>query len=192
MALPEKFMTPEDYLKFERAREDRHEYFDGEVVALNGSTYSHSLIVGNTGANLHGQLRYSNFEIFMVAVRVKTPSGLYCYPDVVVASDDASLEDSENDTLLDAVVVIEVLSPSTEGYDHGRKFQHYRTIKSLQEYVLIAQDSVRVERYVRQPNEEWVFSETADINATLELTSIQCQLALADVYEKVAFDDQQA
>jgi Uma2 family endonuclease len=126
-------------------------------------------------------------------MRVKTRSiVLYTYPDISVVCGEPQFEDEVLDTLLNPVVIIGVLSPSTERYDRGKKFQHYRTLGSLQEYVLIAQDSYRIERYLRQPNDEWLFSDITEMDSTLELTSIQSQLVLADVYEKVTFEDEEA
>ncbi len=113
---------------------------------------------------------------------------LYTYPDISVVCDPPEWTDSHHDTLLNPVLIIEVLSPSTESYDRGKKFQHYRTLDSLQEYVLISQDSPRIERYLRQPNHEWLFSDAAGLEASIELSSIQCRLALADVYAKVSFE----
>jgi Uma2 family endonuclease len=186
-------MTPEAYLEFERASEMKHEYFGGEVFAMTGASRNHNRIVANMLASLHGQLRKRPCEVYPSDMRVKTRSTiLYTYPDISIVCGEPQFEDEVLDTLLNPTVIIEVLSPSTERYDRGRKFQHYRTLLSLQEYVLIAQDSYRIERYLRQPNDEWLFSDFTAINSTLELTSIQCQLALADVYEKVTFEDEQA
>jgi Uma2 family endonuclease len=101
------------------------------------------------------------------------------------------LEDDYGDSLLNPTVIIEVLSPSTESYDRGKKFQHYRTLDTLQEYVLIAQDAPRIEFYTRQPNDTWLLSDASQLDAVIELTSVQCSLALADVYEKVEFTEEQ-
>jgi Uma2 family endonuclease len=192
MALPEKFMTPEAYLEFERASEIKHEYFGGEVFAMTGASRNHNRIVISTLASLHGQLRKRPCEVFPSDMRVKTRSSiLYTYPDISVVCGTPQFEDAVLDTLLNPIVIIEVLSPSTERYDRGRKFQHYRTLPSLQEYVLIAQDSYRIEHFARQPNDEWLFSDATELNASVELPSIQCQLALVDVYENVTFEDQE-
>lgn len=192
MALPEKFMTPEAYLEFERASEIKHEYFGGEVFAMTGASANHNTIVANVVASLHGQLRKRPCRVYPSDMRVKTRSSiLYTYPDISVVCGAPQFEDAALDTLLNPIVIIEVLSPSTERYDRGRKFQHYRTLPSLQEYVLIAQDSYRIEHFARQPNDEWLFSDATELNASVELPSIQCQLALADVYENVTFEDQE-
>ncbi len=191
MALPENRMTPEAYLKFERASEVKHEYFGGEVFAMTGASRNHNRIVVNVTASLHGQLRRGPCELFPSDMRVKIRSSiLYTYPDISVVCGEPQFEDTGLDTLLNPTLIIEVLSPSTELYDRVRKFQHYRTIESLQEYVLIAQDHPRIERYLRQSNDEWLLSDTTDLNSVLDLMAIQCRLALAEVYEKVTFEDQ--
>ena len=122
-------------------------------------------------------------------MRVKVrPTGLYTYPDIAVACEEILLDDAHNDTLLNPIVLIEVLSPSTEAYDRGEKFAHYRRLESLQEYVLIAQDKARIEHFARQ-GEQWVLSEISDLTGTLHLPSIGCHLPLNDIYEKVELVD---
>ncbi len=122
-------------------------------------------------------------------MRVKIQhKSLYTYPDVVVVCGQAEFEDEDRDTLLNPMVIVEVLSPSTERYDRGKKFQNYRMIDSLAEYVLVAQDAYRIEHYIRQPDQQWLLSEAASLNDIIALPSIQCTLALADVYEKVLMD----
>jgi Uma2 family endonuclease len=125
-------------------------------------------------------------------MRVKVQaSRLYTYPDISVACGEPQFADDEFDTLLNPTVIIEVLSPTTESYDRGKKFQHYRRLPSLQEYVLISQESPHIERFLRQPNEEWVLTDADGLEASVELSSIDCVLALADVYRKVNFNDEE-
>ena len=189
MALPEDVMTPEAYLAFERASAEKHEYYDGEVYAMTGASATHNLIVGNVVASLHAQLRQRPCLVYPSDMRVKTLSTiLYTYPDVSVVCGEPQFEDAAADTLLNPAVIVEVLSPSTERYDRGKKFQHYRTLVSLQEYVLIAQDGPRIERFTRQADDTWLLADAAEMGAALALESIQCNLALADVYEKVTFE----
>ncbi len=189
MALPENFMTPEAYLKFERASETKHEYFGGEVFAMSGASSNHSTISGNAFAALHLQLRSQSCRVYQNDMRVRTPSMLYTYPDISVVCGEPRFDDKAFDTLINPTLIIEVLSPSTERYDRGRKFQHYRTIETLQEYVLIAQDNPRIERYLRQPNDEWLLTDIQGLDAVLELPSIQCRLVFADTYELIRFED---
>jgi Uma2 family endonuclease len=179
-------ITPAEYLALERAAETKSEYFNGEMFAMAGASYAHNLITGNVITALHAQLRGRDCTVSASDLRVKVPAtGLYTYPDVVVVCDTPRLEDEHMDTLLNPKVIIEVLSESTADYDRGRKFEHYRTIDSFVEYVLIAQDKAHVEHFLRQSPTQWLFSETNRIEDTIALTSIDCQLSLADVYAKV-------
>jgi Uma2 family endonuclease len=190
MAAHPKFVTPQEYLTFERQSEEKHEYYDGEIFAMAGASDEHNTIAGNTFASLHAQIRKRPCKVYSGDMRVKTYSTtLYTYPDVTVVCDTPKFEDAEVDTLLNPNVIIEVLSPSTENYDRGKKFQHYRTLDSLQEYLLVSQESVRIEHYVRQGN-QWILTDAASLDAALTLPSINCTLALADVYEKVTLEDE--
>jgi len=183
---PKPRITPEEYLALERAAETKSEYFNGEMFAMAGARYAHNLIIGNVIATLHAQLRRRDCTVSASDLRVKvSPTGLYTYPDVVVVCGKPQLEDEHLDTLLNPKVIIEVLSESTADYDRGRKFEHYRTIDSLVEYVLIAQDKPHVEHFLRQSPSQWLFSETNRLDDTIALTSIDCQLSLAELYAKV-------
>ena len=190
MALP-KFITPEEYLRMERASEIKHEYYNGEIFAMSGASENHNIVVGSTYSALYGQLRKRPCQIYPSDMRVRIPAtGLYTYPDISVVCGTPEFEDDGVDTLINPTIIIEVLSSSTEQYDRGRKFQHYRTIDSLQEYILIAQDGVRIEHFARQGN-QWILTDAKTINSVLSLPSIECTLALSDVYEKVNFGDAQ-
>jgi Uma2 family endonuclease len=180
--------TVEEYLTMERASEEKHEFLNGEVRLISGMNSNHNIIQGNVLASLHGQLRKRPLIVLPSMMRLKVSEGIYTYADGCVVDEPGQLEDDQKDTLLNPVVIIEVLSPSTESYDRGKKFQHYRALDSLQEYVLIAQDQARIERYLRQPSGEWLLSDAIGMNAVIELTSIHCTLALADVYDKVTFE----
>jgi Uma2 family endonuclease len=188
MALAKTFMTPDEYLKFERASEEKHEYFAGEIFAMSGASENHNVIVGNLIATIHPQLRQKPCKIYPSDMRIKISStGLYTYPDVTVVCGTPELEDNYVDTLLNSNVIIEVLSPSTEAYDRGKKFRHYKTIKSLQDYILISQDSMRIEHFALRDN-EWAYADAEVPNAVITLPSIDCTLNLSDVYEKITFD----
>lgn len=189
MALAKTFVTPEEYLKFERASEEKHEYYAGEIFAMTGASKNHNRVTGSTYAALYAQLRERPCDIFPSDMRVKPRSGiLYAYPDITVVCGTPEFEDGEVDTLLNPTVIIEVLSPSTEAYDRGKKFQNYRTIPSLREYVLIAQDSVRIEHYGLVDN-QWVLTDAHTPDTIVQLPSVDCTLHLSDVYEKITFDD---
>ncbi|MFN8634888.1 MAG: Uma2 family endonuclease [Chloroflexota bacterium] len=179
------FYTPEEYLARERLAERKSEYRAGRIVAMTGASRAHNRITVNLGGELHQQLRRGPCEVYIADMRVRVRrSGLYTYPDVVVACGDIQFEDDQLDTLLNPVVVIEVLSPSTESYDRNEKFSHYRRLDSLQEYVLVAQDGVRVQRYARQ-GDQWVIAEYTSLDDELPLDAIGCRVRLRDVYERV-------
>ncbi|MBN1563081.1 MAG: Uma2 family endonuclease [Anaerolineae bacterium] len=155
-------MTGADYLAFERTSTIKHEFIAGEVYAMSGASEAHNLITGSTYAALYNQLRGRSGKVYPSDMKVRTPAtGSYTYPDITVLCGEARFADDERDVLLNPTVIIEVMSPATERYDRGRKFQHYREIRSLQEYILIAQDAPHIERFVRQEGGFWQFSEDA-------------------------------
>jgi Uma2 family endonuclease len=181
--------TPEEYLALERQAEYKSEYFDGEIFAMTGFSRKHNLVAGNVLASLHGQLRKRPCEIYPSDMRVKvSPTGLYTYPDVVIVCGEPIFDDKQKDTLLNPTALVEVLSKSTASYDRGEKFEHYRKLDSLAEYLVIAQNKYHVEHYVRQIDNRWLLSETDDVQKTIHLSSIECDLALADIYDKVEVD----
>ena len=183
--LVQRRYTPEEYLALERAAPHRSEYVNGQIYAMAGASRRHILIVGNIQAELRTLLRDRPCETYTTAMRVKvTATGVYTYPDVVVACGQPRFEDASIDTLLDPTLVVEVLSESTESYDRGEKFAHYRRLESLREYVLVAQDKARVEVFVRQ-GEHWVLTEFSDPAGEVPLESIDCALRMQDIYERV-------
>ena len=153
-------LTPEEYIAFERkALPDgeiiRYEYINGELIAMSGASRAHNLITGNIFGELRTQLRSSGCETYMSDMRVSTPTTTsYFYPDVVVVCEEPRFEDDVFDTLLNPIILVEGLSPSTEVYDRREKFAHYRQLPSLQEYTLVAQDKVLVKHYRRQGKQE--------------------------------------
>lgn len=185
-SVPKRYLTPEEYLAKERKAEYKSEYFKGEIFAMSGASREHNLIAGNLNGEARSQLRDRPCEVYQSDMRVKVSStGLYTYPDVVIVCGEPRFEDAEVDTLLNPTVLFEVLSETTENYDRGKKFEHYRTLPSLQEYVLVAQDKCHVEQFTRQPDNRWILWETDDLEAVLKLPSIGCDLKLTDVYAKV-------
>jgi Uma2 family endonuclease len=185
-------MTEAEYLAFERASEFKHEYVDGEIFAMTGGSGEHSLIIASTIIALGIQTRGGSCRVFSNDIRVRASLvGSYFYPDVAIVCGEIEYTDDHLDTLANPTLIIEVLSPSTERYDRGKKFQIYRELKSLQEYLLVAQDSPHIERYLRQENNIWQFNDAKGLEATLELPSIGCTLALAEVYEQVTFSSEE-
>lgn len=192
MALPKsKIITPEEYLALERQAEEKSEYWDGEIFLMAGASREHNLIVTNVGRELSTQLLERPCEVYPGDMRVRIPkTARYVYPDASVVCGQPQFEDEEVDTLLNPTVVVQVLSPSTEAFDRGKKLDNYRTIPSLQECVLIAQDECHVYVYTRQPDNRWLLSEATQFDDVVPLTSIGCQLALTEVYRKVQFQPQ--
>lgn len=183
---PKTHLTPEEYLALERKAEYKSEYFAGEMFAMARASERHVLVVTNVVAELRGQLRHRPCTVYSTDLRVRvSPTGLYTYPDVIVVCGQAQFADDQKDTLLNPTLIVEVLSESTKDYDRGGKFEHYRTLASLSEYVLIAQNKYHVEHFVRQPDNRWLLWETNRLEDTIHLPSIECALALIEVYDKV-------
>jgi Uma2 family endonuclease len=187
-AMPLKRWTPEEYLDLERRSDEKHELFDGEIYMMSGASRKHNLIAGNIYAVLHSQLRARQCEAYINDMRVRIDRRNYVYPDLVVVCEPPHLEDDKLDTLLNPTLIGEVLSPTTEQYDRGRKFEAYRAVESLQEYLLIAQDRPRIERYVRQ-DAGWLLTEVTGLDAALTLDAIGCTLLLGDIYERITFEE---
>ncbi|MBL8132772.1 MAG: Uma2 family endonuclease [Anaerolineae bacterium] len=187
MALPARHRwTPGEYLAFERAAETRHEFIDGDIFDMAGASREHQTIALNTAASIHSQFRRRDCQVFLSDMRVKVDDWHYAYPDLAAVCGARRFEDLQHmDTLANPTTLFEVLSPSTEQYDRGEKFRRYRSIESLQEYVLIAQDKPLIERFTRQADGSWQFSAVEGLEAEIRLESIDCVLALADVYEKM-------
>ena len=183
------YVSPEEYLAFERQAESKHEYVDGEIFAWAGASRKHNLIALNIAGELRQQLKGKPCEVYPGEMRVKAPaSRAYVYPDVVVVCDEPNFEDDYVDTLLNPTLVFEVLSKSTESYNRLAKSAYYRTIESLSEYVLVAQEEYRVEQYVKQVAGRWLLTEVRSLETVIELDSISCSLALRDIYDRISFD----
>lgn len=185
-AEPRKRLSVDEYLARERRAEVKSEYLAGETFAMSGASRRHGLVTLNVASSLHAQLRDRPCEAFAADMRVRVPvTELFTYPDVVVVCGEPEFLDAEVDTLLNPTLIVEVLSPSTADYDRGGKFAHYRTLPSLREYLVLAQDRVHAEHWVRQEDDGWLLTETAEPQAVLTLPAIGCTLSLADAYAKV-------
>ena len=190
-AIAKTKLTPEEYLEFERKSEIKHEYFDGEIFAMSGAKRNHNKITTNLSGLVWQHLKSKNCENYSSDMRVFVlETGLYTYPDLVVVCGEPKFKDDVFDTLLNPVLLIEVLSDSTEGYDRGKKFQHYRSIESLQEYVLVAHGEARIEKYVKRGDGFWFFTEAVGVESEIEFASIECRIALGEVYDKIDFTDE--
>jgi Uma2 family endonuclease len=177
--------SAEEYLALERQAPTKNEFHDGEIFAMTGASRKHNLIAVNIARELSLQLKKRPCEAYIGDMRVKAAQAhSYHYPDIVVVCGTPQFEDAHVDTLLNPTLLIEVLSPSTEAYDRGGKFAHYRKMASLCEYLLVTQDQPTIERYVRQ-GDVWILSETVGLDAVVPLESIGCTLNLSEVYDKV-------
>jgi Uma2 family endonuclease len=188
---PKTFLTPEQYLEIERKAGYKSEYFQGEMFAMAGAGDAHNLIVANLIGEFRQQLRARPCRVYPSEMRVRvSATGLYTYPDVVVVCGDRQFLDDRRDTLLNPVLIVEVLSPSTEAYDRGRKFEQYQSIETLQEYLLVASDRIHADLYTRQTDGSWVRRSAGGPEDALQLPAIGCRLVLADLYEKVDLEAQ--
>jgi Uma2 family endonuclease len=184
--LPKPRLTPEEYLEIERKAESKSEYFQGEMFARAGAAEAHNLIVANAIAQLGWQLKSGPCRIYPSDMRVCVSKvGLYAYPDVGVVCGEREFLDGERDTLLNPNLIIEVLSPSTEAYDRGRKFESYRSIESLRDYLVLSSDRVHADLFTRESDGLWYLGEARQFSDTLDIRSIGCTLKLADLYDKV-------
>ena len=188
-SLPQPFITPEEYLEAERQAEFRSEYLDGQVYSMAGTSRVHNRITKNIWDSLDDQLVVGPCEVFAIDLKVRVATaGPYFYPDLVVVCGDPQMQDPHDDVIVNPKVVIEILSPSTESYDRGKKFQAYARHGSLSAYVLVAQDHIQVDLYLRQPNGHWDFTSISDADGVVEILTIGVRLKIADIYYRVKFD----
>ena len=186
-AQPQARLTPDEYLAIERQAETKSEYVDGEMFAMSRVSPPHALIVANVCSELRRLLVDRPCFVFSTDLRLRVEATeLYCYPDVMVVCDTPRFVDDERDTLLNPSLIVEVLSPSTEDWDRGGKFAHYRTIESVTDYLLVRQDSFHVELFHRAPEgRHWIFTEVEGADATVELASVGVRLEFGQIYHKV-------
>ena len=181
-------LSAEEYLAMERNHPEKYQFFDGEIFLMGGASATHNLITTNIVGELGLAMKQKPCRVYANHLRVKVdPSGLYTYPDVVVSCGEERFDDQQKDTLLNPIVLVEVLSESTEAYDRGGKFAHYRQLDSLQHYILVSQTEALMECFSRYTDEGWLFSEARGLEATLSIPSLECRIALAEVYAKVVF-----
>ena len=182
------YLSPDEYIAAERKATLKSEYLSGEIVAMSWASNAHNLITINVATGLYNQLAERGCRVYASDMRAGIGAGVsYFYPDVAVVCDEPRFEDNALDTLINPIVVIEVLSPSTEAYDRGEKSGRYRQLKSLQEYILISQNQVHVEHYLRQ-GKQWVLSEFSTLENVLPLTSIEAELSLNQIYRFVELE----
>src|SRR5437588_11212941 len=182
---PNYYLSPEEYLTIERNAEFKSEYFDGVAYAMAGGSERHNLITGNLVTELNVQLRAAPCRVYPSDMKVRLPnSKRFFYPDVSVVCGEVQFADEAKDVILNPILIIEVLSESTEAFDRGKKFSSYQQIESLREYLLVAQDEFVVEHYLRQ-EDGWLYTKASGSDADLALPALNCRMALSDIYNKV-------
>ena len=191
-SVPKILLTPQEYLDRERKAAFKSEFYRGEMFAMAGASWEHTLVKDNIAHEACNSIDDGPCRVLTSDLRVKVDAtGLYTYPDVIIVCDEPQFEDDVFDTLLNPLALMEVLSESTERYDRGTKAGHYRRIPSLKEYILIAQDEPLVERYVRQTDDSWLLTEFRGLEQTLTLASVPVKIALTAVYRGVTFPERQ-
>jgi Uma2 family endonuclease len=174
-----------EYLADERRSATKSEYFAGKVVAMAGASFFHNKIALNIGSELRSALKDRSCDVATSDLRVQTPTEMVAYPDVVVVCGKPEFHDSERDTLLNPIAIVEVLSRSTEGFDRGGKFHNYSTIPSLREYLLVSQRQMRVDHFFRQPSGQWILTSYSKPEEPVQFPSLEVSIPLADIYLKV-------
>lgn len=188
-ALPKTWFSPAEYLAFERDAQNKHEYLNGEIYAMAGASPQHNQIGFNATVSLGSQIKGRNCRGYTADQKVRTdPQDLFSYPDITIVCGEPEFHDDHKDVILNPTVIIEVLSPTTEAYDRTEKFARYRTIQSLRDYLLIAQDRPCIEHFIRQKGKrQWMYNVETELISSLWIESIKCELKLADVYDLIAF-----
>ena len=183
-----KFITQEEYLAAERLATEKHEYFQGEIFAMSGTTIEHSVIAVNCITELRNKLKGKNCRPYESNLRIYIPpNSLYTYPDISIICGGVDTTDDKFDTATNPTVIFEILSKSTRDYDKGGKFTLYRDIETLKEYILIDSEKIGVEKFTRNPDNTWLLTEFKTIESSFEITTISVKLSLSDIYEDVAF-----
>ena len=182
-------MSEAKYLAIERAADFKSEFFDGEMFAMSGGTPMHSLIATNLAREMGNPLKGRPCVLFNSDLRLKiVATGLCTYPDLSVVCGPLELAGAEDDVIVNPTLLAEVLSDSTEAYDRGKKFEHYRQIPTLKEYLLVSQKEPRIEQFLRDDSSEWRLREAAGLEARLELPSVKITIALSEVFANVKFE----
>jgi Uma2 family endonuclease len=189
-AAAREYLTPDEYLALERRAETKHEYLDGVLIAMVGGSPAHSQIAMGAGVALANKLSDRPCNVYNSDLKVGTARRrAYAYPDVTVVCGTPQFGEAERDVLLNPLVIVEVLSPSTEQYDRTRKFLQYQRIPSFAEYLLISQAAPRIELCSRQSDGFWEWSIAEGLDAAIAIPALDCTIALADVYRNVTFGE---
>ncbi|MDB9430976.1 Uma2 family endonuclease [Microcystis aeruginosa CS-555/01A07] len=184
-----KYYTPEEYLALEETSEDKNEYRQGEIIPMVGATTNHNQIAGNFYRRFPLTINNQDYYTYMETVRLwLSDYSIYTYPDVMVIKGQPLYQSNSQSNVINPLIIVEVLSNSTQSYDRGDKFKFYRSLPTFQEYILIEQSSYSVERYYKQKDDQWLIDFVTGENAVLQLVSVDWQISLQDLYQRVNFD----
>jgi Uma2 family endonuclease len=185
----QRYYSIEEYLALEEAADYKSEYIDGEIFPMAGGSTNHNQIAGNFYAELNLAFKKLDYRVFMSDVRLWIPKKrIYTYPDVMLVVGKPEYYNNRTDTITNSRVIIEVLSDSTKGYDRSKKFEGYRTIPTLEEYLLIDQNRRYIEHFSKTDDKRWSFAEYNELDETISLASVSFEIAVADIYNKVNFE----
>jgi Uma2 family endonuclease len=184
-----KYYTPEEYLALEETSEDKNEYRQGEIIPMVGATTNHNQIAGNFYRRFPLTINNQDYYTYMETVRLwLSDYSIYTYPDVMVIKGQPLYQGNSQSNVINPLIIVEVLSNSTQAYDRGDKFKFYRSLPTFQEYILIEQSSYSVERYYKQKDDQWLIDFCTGENAVLQLVSVDWQISFQDLYQRVNFD----
>lgn len=183
-----KYYSHQEYLELEEASEYKNEYYKGEIFALAGGSSNHNRIIRNLSSELHFALKNTQCEIFINEIRVWIETrDLFSYPDIAVVCNNVEYYPDRNDTIINPLIIVEVLSESTENYDRGNKFLFYRDLPTFQEYILIDQKSYHIEQFYIGSEGKWQLTEYNDVNEILKFSKIKVEIPLKDIFYLVKF-----
>ena len=184
-----KYYTPEEYLALEETSEDKNEYRQGEIIPMVGATTNHNQIAGNFYRRFPLTINNQDYYTYMETVRLwLSDYSIYTYPNVMVIKGQPLYQGNSQSNVINPLIIVEVLSNSTQAYDRGDKFKFYRSLPTFQEYILIEQSSYSVERYYKQKDDQWLIDFVTGENAVLQLLSVDWQISFQDLYQRVNFD----
>ena len=187
--IEKRYYTPEEYCRLEETAEYKNEYLDGEITPMVGATTNHNLIALNFCRNFPANINNQDYWVLMSDVRLWMPSyRFYTYPDVMVIKDKPLYEGKGTNTVTNALIIVELLSKSTRDYDRTDKFKFYRSIPEFKEYILIDQYRYYVEQFYQQNNGEWLFKASESDKDALRFHSVDFQMSLQDIYQRIDFN----
>ena len=183
-----KLITQEEYLAVERLALEKHEFFEGQVFEMSPRSFVHTTILGNVTCSIHTQLKKTEYRVYGSMMRLHIPENtLFTYPDAAVYKGKMQTVDEENDNALYPIIIFEITSTDSSEYDRNCKFDLYKDIETLKEYILIDSEKIGIEKFTRNPDNTWLLTEFKTIESSFEITTISVKLSLSDIYEDVVF-----